>query len=95
VQKRKREEVKEDKKRRESKSKKQQKDDYAALQEVNDSENGEIFSKRVPKNMRPDKSKQEFKEKSKSFCTCKRSKCLKLYCICFSNERYVFDANPH
>lgn len=95
VQKRKREEVKEDKNRRESKSKKPKKDDYAALQEVNDSETGKNFAKRVPKNMRLDKSKQEFKEKSKSFCTCKRSKCLKLYCICFSNERYVFDANPH
>jgi len=29
---------------------------------------------------------KEFKDKE-NYCTCKKSKCLKLYCACFSNER--------
>lgn len=90
-----RQEVTEKKYRRASIGKNQRKDDYSALQEINDKEEGENFAKRVPKVMGAEKNKQEFKEKRKSFCTCKRSKCLKLYCICFSNGRYVFDAYLH
>lgn len=95
VQKRSRQEGTDKKIMRASISKNQRKDVYSALHEINDNEAGKIFAKRVQKSMGAEKTKQEFKEKRKSFCTCKRSKCLKLYCICFSNERYVFDAYFH
>jgi len=34
-----------------------------------------------------EKEEGKVKKRKKSFCTCKNSKCLKLYCLCFSQQR--------
>lgn len=33
------------------------------------------------------------KQRKKFFCSCKRSKCLKLYCDCFANSEYCINCN--
>ncbi len=86
--------VKKYRKQTTSNGKSQSQDNYSAAKELKEgtTENEKVetkLEKQKLKSIAYKQSKKECKEQGKRFCTCKRSKCLKLYCICFSNERYV------